>query len=164
MPATLATHSDTAREIARMTGWDLDAYAAARSWAGVAIGPCGITRDSDALERSNHATAIATLEAAHARYSVPEFGHWACGWVREIALDSGDPAATRVAAELRAALEDYPVLDDDAYSELEWADNHPHGTERGAYCYAGPDAECHAVDSLSRIIPRRDARGRFARY
>ena len=155
------THDDTAREIARLTGWDLDAYAAARDWSGVAIDPCGVHRDSDALDRANHATATATLDAAHARYTVPEFGHWAVGWMREIALDSGDASATRVAAELREQLESYPVLDDDAYSALEWSDNHPDGTAHGAYCYADADAECHATDSLSRIVPRRDARGRF---
>ena len=42
-----------------------------------------------------------------------------------------------------AALSDYPVADDEHFSELEWEDNHP----REGECYTGdPDCPCGNVE------------------
>lgn len=150
---------EIARKVAQETGWDVDEYAAGRGWTAVGVGPVGRSRDSDALETSNFRTAQALLDDAGARYATVHFGHWAVGWVDEIAYDAGDPATVAAVASIRARLDEYPVLDEEDYSAQEWADNHPDGR----HCYASRDAECHATDYLSRIIPRRDARGRFAR-
>lgn len=154
----------TALEVSRATGWNLEAWRAEREWSAVGVGPCGRSRDSDALERSNMTSALETLTAAGARFDIVRFGHWAVGWVEEIAHDAGDAATVDAVASIRAQLDRYPVLDDEAYSDLEWADNHPDGARLGAYCYAERDEECHQVDSLGRIVRRRDERGRFARW
>lgn len=83
-------------------------------------------RDSGLLDQSNAAAIAATLE-------VPEFaddvhseshGHWAVGHVDGYAIRVRDAAgnitpAFLAYAELRCALESYPVLDDDDYSERE---------------------------------------------
>lgn len=157
-------HTGQAREVARLTGWNLDAYATARGWGAVGIGPCGRSRDSESLEVSNYETAQAILRDAGARFDTPEFGHWAVGWVREIAHDAADTATVAAVASIRARLEDYPVLDEADYSDREWADNHPNGTRIGAYCYADWGDDCHRTDLSGRILPNRDGRGRFARY
>lgn len=160
MLATLA-HTEQARAVARATGWNLDAYAADQEWSAVGIGPVGRSRDSEALETSNYRTACAILDAAGARYTEPTFGHWAFGWVGEIAYDAGDPATVAAVAGIRARLDDYPVLDEMDYSAQEWADNHPDGAAVGRYCYASRDAECHYTDDLGRIVNARDDRGRY---
>jgi hypothetical protein len=149
------SHAESALAVSRATGWDLDDYAAGREWSGVGIGPCGRSRDSDPLEESNYRTALRLLDDAGARYAETHFSHWAVGWIDEIAHDTGHPATVAAVAAIAARLADYPVLDESDYAESEWSANHPAG-----YCYA-VDSDCHAVDSLSRIIPRRDSRGRF---
>lgn len=155
-------HSVQARGVARETGWDLDRYAAEREWSAVGIGPVGQSRDSDPYEASNFAAACTILDDAGARYAVASFGHWAVGWVEELAHDMGDPATVAAVAAIRARLDRYPLLDeDDAYAR-EWSQNHPDGAVRGRYCFGGPD--CHPTDRQGRIIPYRDERGRFARF
>jgi len=163
MPA-IATHTDTARAVARETGWDLDEYAVEREWSAVGLGPVGRSRDSEALETSNYRTAVAILTDAGARFDEPTFGHWAVGWVGEIAYDAGDPATVAAVEGITARMAAYPCLDEQDYSAQEWTDNHPNGTRIGAYCYGSRDDDCHATDDFGRIIPRRDDRGRFTRY
>lgn len=128
---------EIARKVAQETGWDVDEYAAGRGWTAVGVGPVGRSRDSEAL------------------------GHWAVGWVDEIAYDAGHPATVAAVASIRARLDNYPVLDDDDYYRQEWADNHPDGAAVGRYCYADGSAECHYTDDLGRIVNRRDERGRY---
>lgn len=136
-------HTDTAVEISRTTGWDLAEYAEEQGWQGVAIGPVGHHRDSDALERSNWAVVYADL---HDRFGsdVDEvsFGHWAVGWVAELAWNAGNAELSEAVDRWFAALSDYPVADDEHFSELEWEDNHP----REGECYTGdPDCPCGNV-------------------
>lgn len=154
-------HTAQAVAVSRATGWDLDAYAQAHEWSAVGLGPVGQSRDSRAYDRSNMRAAVAILDAAGARYAVASFGHWAVGWVEEIAHDCGDPATVAAVADIADRLSRYPLLDeDDAYAE-EWAENHPQGTRIGAYCYAERSEECHYTDTAGRIVNGRDDRGRF---
>jgi hypothetical protein len=133
-------HSETAIAIGRATGWRPDDTAAAHEWTAVGIGPCGRHRDSDALERSNAETAIAQLESVDpAGYAILSFGHWAVGWVEEIAYDLGNAAMVAAVDAMRASLDDYPCLDETHYCELEYQDNHPEADPWR--CYGGPD--CH---------------------
>lgn len=84
--------------------------------------PCSQTRDSDALERSNfeaQASTLAVADPSGEDYEVHRFGHWGPGWY-EIAIVRPDSKAHRAAREIAAALASYPVLDDDAFSQLEW--------------------------------------------
>ena len=85
-----------------------------RDWYGV----IGQSRDADALERANFATALKQLGGEGADVRVESFGHWAVGWVEEIYVRPGS-AAENVARAIHQQLENYPALDDDDYSREE---------------------------------------------
>jgi len=72
------------------------------------------TRDSGACERSNFRTAVRLLDGAEAEYQVVRFGHWACGWVEHILLA---PAYRAFGESLEC--DDYPILDESDFSEVE---------------------------------------------
>ena len=98
-------------------------------------------RDSDALTRSNYDAAMVRLLAAagqdaqaitdwdsddmDARPAVYDWraGHWAVGWIDYLMVRSDAPQAVLNDAQAIAdALEYYPVLDEDAWSELEYTE------------------------------------------
>lgn len=89
-------------------------------------------RDSDVLQESNYAVALRVLKAVRDTGTddlTPDVyeqraSHWAVGWVDTIGVRVYDAAgeftpAWREACTLRGSLEDYPVLDDEDYSERE---------------------------------------------
>lgn len=81
-----------------------------------------LTRDSDILGRSNRAVAEEIFEACNPDgdgYDVLSFSHWACGWFEIILLNPEHPDVMRTAGEIHCALSEHPILDEDAYSELE---------------------------------------------
>lgn len=87
------------------------------------IGPVGHSRDSSPEEESNWQVTLAAFDSVdpdHKHHEVHKFGHWACGWIEEVAYDPGANIAS-LAAELRERLESYPILDERhlAYLELE---------------------------------------------
>lgn len=108
----------------------------------------GQSRDSGALERSNFAVALHELEAAswqglapheiaekdHSVFVIQE-GHWAVGWVEWIAIHKDDEAALRKADELRERYENYPVLDESHYSDIEQQD----ADQTWANCYTNKE-------------------------
>lgn len=90
----------------------------------------GKHRDSDSLSRANFDAGMAALEKLPAyeskdsedekssRFAVHE-SHWAVGWVEWIAIHEGDADALRVADRIAKELENYPVVDDELFSEYE---------------------------------------------
>ena len=80
--------------------------------------PCGRNRDSDCLDESNFHSALKSLEGEGEDVEVHRFGHWACGWF-EIIIARPDTKAAKEAADIEAALADYPILDENDYSERE---------------------------------------------
>ena len=117
-------------------------YYRGRPDAGFMSGGFGISRDSDALERSNYAAAWSAYRRAGVNVRADGFNHWAVGWIDEMIVPISR-AAVEVLAELRGRLESYPVLDDEDYSQREWDDNHPSDSE----CYAGEDCYCAVAES-----------------
>ena len=90
------------------------------------------TRDSSLLAESNWDAAIAMLEKrgdkqadedGYDDYHTLCFGHLACGWVEIIVAKPLTPAA-KIAKDIDAALADYPVLDDEDYSERTFDAHH----------------------------------------
>ncbi len=149
----MSQHTYQARAIARDTGWDLDGFASDRGWSGVGIGPVGEHRDSDALERSNfrvtYPDMVTRFGDAVQRVT---FGHWAVGWVAEIAYDAGRADIVAYDADTRARIADYPALDETDWSDMEWSDHHPEGTRE---CYAPENAECPCrYATLLRMVRR----------
>lgn len=77
----------------------------------------GQNRDSDCLTRSNFRSALKALGGeANENVRVFRFGHWACGWVEYLAV-KGDRIP--LAEEIEKAVEDYPVVDEEDFSNLE---------------------------------------------
>jgi len=84
-------------------------------------GPVGHHRDSGLLAESNWEVTLARLEAVDPEgldHCVLNYGHFAVGWVEEIATRPGSQCAA-IAAEIARDLESYPVLDEDHFCNLE---------------------------------------------
>ena len=86
-------------------------------------------RDSEALELSNFRVIQADLERVQAENGDPtseeadvevhRFGHWANGWFEIILVRPESPAAKR-AEYWEEKLENYPIADENDFSELEF--------------------------------------------
>lgn len=111
-----------------LSRWVLPSNYSGAHWNGYYVAPIGINRDSSILERSNWDAQWADLEPLRAdvdsddTYSpqIVREGHWAVGWVEWVAIHESNHDALRVADELAASLESYPVLDDESHSRMEW--------------------------------------------
>ena len=79
--------------------------------------PVSRTRGSGPLDESNFATALAALGGESDTCEVHRFGHWGPGWYEIILLHPGRESE---GDEIEAALSDYPVLDDEDYSNREY--------------------------------------------
>jgi hypothetical protein len=77
------------------------------------------TRDSETLDRSNFVSFLAALGGESETVEVHRFGHWGPGWY-EIIIVAPETPARAEAEQIAAALEDYPVVDEQAYSDLEY--------------------------------------------
>ena len=77
------------------------------------------TRDSDELAESNFACAHAAIRAIDADHvDIHRFGHWACGWIEYLCVRAGTAAYTE-GERIAQKLDDYPVLNEDDWSERE---------------------------------------------
>ena len=100
--------------------WTLPPSYFGPNWEGFYSAGFGQHRDSDTLERSNFEVASKDiLQASNGGAQVVSENHWAVGWVEWIAIPADDYWALKVADDLVAAANQYPVLDDDHFSELE---------------------------------------------
>jgi hypothetical protein len=98
----------------------------------------GRSRDSDALERANFRAMLTALgfdddenapddcpldsELGEPTRAIVRESHWAVGWVEWIAIHHLDTNGLRIADKQAARLQDYPILDEDLWSEYEDAD------------------------------------------
>jgi hypothetical protein len=94
----------------------------------------GQNRDSNALSRSNWTVALERLQAEEEKLGDAMFDpegdsylqivrdhHWAVGWVEFIYLHQVAPASILELADgIREKIEDYPVLDEKHFSNLEY--------------------------------------------
>lgn len=90
------------------------------SWGGYYVF-LSQTRDSDALTRSNFAFGLAHLGGGD--IAVAHERHWACGWVETILIPQENTKALAIAQEILDKLDDYPVLDEEHYFQLEYEEN-----------------------------------------
>lgn len=88
------------------------------------------SRDSDPLEESNYAIALQRMQEIAGTLdpdAEPEGGyvhehgasHWAVGWVEQLWV-ADHPELVAALESMRAALRDYPVLDDHDHAKREW--------------------------------------------
>ena len=73
------------------------------------------TRDSGCLTESNWRMALKRLGGAGEDVQIFRCGHWACGWVEWLAVKA---TAIAAAEEIEKKLADYPILDEDDFSDL----------------------------------------------
>lgn len=79
-------------------------------------------RDSDCLSRANYDATkeiLGAIEGADEFLSEERSNHWAVGWVDYLIIDPSWDAGVRKAGEIRSELEDYPVVDEEKWSEYE---------------------------------------------
>lgn len=79
-------------------------------------------RDSDVLDQSNFAVSRKMLKEVGEEgedWAVEQFSHWAVGWVEYLIVNPQSTAAVAKGEEIRESLEQYPVLDDEDYSQRE---------------------------------------------
>lgn len=127
--------------------WTLPPSYAGAHWDGFHSSGFGQSRDSDALERSNFRCAWTAISKASPEAQVVREGHWAVGWVEWIAIPSSDAAGIACAEKLCEECRDYPVLDEDDFSNEEEKE----AQEVWAHCY----------DPKERIEYIRAHRGQF---
>lgn len=111
------------------------------------VSPIGHNRDSDECAESNwayQATQLEEIDPEGEDHMVGDFGHWACGWFEVVLVRPGSPAHDLV-RNLAERLDNYPLLDEDDFSEREresadliWRDCYT-PTERIAYMRAHPN-------------------------
>lgn len=79
----------------------------------------GRNRDSDILQESNFTVALEALGGESETVQVHRFGHWACGWIELILIQPGTEGV-QLADDMLLRIEDYPVLDEEHYSSMEY--------------------------------------------
>ena len=84
------------------------------------LAPVSQTRDSGELDQSNFAVALEMLGGESETVEVHRFGHWGPGWYEIIIVDPADTARVSILETIADRLENYPVLDEDDYSNREW--------------------------------------------
>ena len=95
-----------------------------KDWTGWYAAPVGQSRDSDTVERSNWAAQLERIPESDTVQIVRE-NHWAVGWVEWLAIRADDKPALDEAESIGDDLDRYPILDEDAWSELEFEENPP---------------------------------------
>lgn len=101
--------------------WPCHYHGARGHWYVVA----GQSRDSKLLEKCNFEAFRKVIDDAHPQgddgesSAIERASHWACGWVDSLLLNPDYPTVVRAAKECLAEMENYPILDERAYSEAE---------------------------------------------
>lgn len=80
----------------------------------------GQHRDSEQLVRSNFRSILKALGGESRSVAIERFGHWAVGWVESILVSPGAKKKLERAQEVMEALRDYPVVDEEDYSQMQW--------------------------------------------
>jgi hypothetical protein len=80
----------------------------------------GRHRDSDSLEESNFRSLLKKLGGESDTVAVERENHWLVGWVENLLIDPADVERVAIAEKVREDLEDYPVVDESDWSDLEY--------------------------------------------
>ena len=84
------------------------------------VAPVTRNRDSSDLAESNFASALKMLGNESETVQVHRFGHWACGWFEIILINPWSVQAVTAAQDIAGKLADYPVLNEEDYSQRQW--------------------------------------------
>lgn len=138
--------------------WTMPSNYGGEVWPGYYVS-FGQNRDSDSLTRSNFICALQALGGESDTVQVVREGHWACGWVEWIAIHQDDEKALAIADDLAAKVEDYPCVNEDHWSELEWNEAQDYWAslsvrDRAPYC---KDAGLSIFAARRDWIPQDDS-------
>jgi hypothetical protein len=116
--------------------WTHPANYAGEVWPAHYVG-LGQHRDSDTLTRSNFQVAWERLKplSQDGDVLIVRESHWAVGWVEWIAIEQDNEAAVAEADRIAGKLQEYPVLDEDHWSNLE----HEEANQVWESCYKPSD-------------------------
>jgi len=84
------------------------------------VAPVSRPRDCGVLDQSNFTEFLKALGGESETIEVHRFGHWGSGWYEIILIDPADENAVTAAEEMEGALENYPILNEEAYSDAEY--------------------------------------------
>ena len=120
------------------------------TWPGYTV-LCGQNRDSDCLSRSNFESFKARMDFLFPGVvEIIRENHWLCGWVEWLGLPPDAPQEARQeAAAILSALEDYPVVNDEHFSEVESEE----AREIWASCYTWRERAEYARENSSQFEP-----------
>lgn len=83
--------------------------------------PVAQNRDSGPFDRSNFESALKMLYGESDSVEVHRFGHWGPGWYEIILVDPNSDKI-QIVDDIIGSLENYPVLDEEDYSEKQFSD------------------------------------------
>lgn len=84
------------------------------------LGFVGTNRDADALSRSNFEVITKDLLEKHPdSFVVEEYSHWLVGWVKGVRINTSDAKAVETAYKWSEDMENYPVADEDHFTQTE---------------------------------------------
>ena len=109
---------DTVMSGGHMDGWNNYSGSDYSNWV------CGVStnRDAEALTRANYKAACNMIPEKDGMVEYRSCSHWACGWFEQIMvrIHPSNVEALNCLAEILKGLEDYPVIDDQAFSDEEF--------------------------------------------
>ncbi len=98
-------------------------------------------RDSGLVEESNFWSALKALNGESDTVKVIRSSHWAVGWIEFILIHESDKVSVDKGNEIDKALDNYPILDEDAFGEMvteketEMHDQIKYDADHGLYAY-----------------------------
>ena len=87
-------------------------------------------RDIDNLGKSNFRSALKELGGEGDAVKVERFNHWGCVWVEFIIIDPNAEDKIKIANEMLEVLDEYSILNDEDYYELEQETDNEHKDEK----------------------------------
>jgi hypothetical protein len=115
-------------QIEHLKKWQMPLHYFGASWPDYYSSGVGRSRDSDTLERANFDAMLKALKECQAPadwghdfapYQIVRESHWAVGWIEWIAIHESASEALAIADKLKGGLEDYPVIDEELFSQYE---------------------------------------------
>jgi len=111
--------------------------------------PLGTHRDADAMMESNWDVITREMDKVNHFGTFSEYdsviyhreGSCLVGWAEAVQVRKDDAVAIKAAMDIVNALANYPILDDDDFSEREWNANHPGGGKCYGDCCSCADGE-----------------------
>lgn len=123
-------------------------------------------RDSDILTLDNFENISDELESIDDDIEIIRESHFLCGWIEFIIFPKDNEKLVSRAKELVDSLEDYPILDEESYSEREYeyfCENWSSWGKSDFFSYLSEELSDNELESIGKAIniPFDDIKGDF---